>query len=408
MGYSDRERAGPADGVRILPFSHATIASLRSDWEDLAASAGDPNVFLEPWFAQAALEIIAADEADIAAFLAEGRLIGLVIFARDASYAHLPLDHYRSHLHAHQFLATPLVRRGCEGRFAAMLTAWLDSAPAAVSFCRLTHMSEAAAIRSALEAYCLGDNRRCDIVHRCHRPAIDASQDADSYLESHISSRRKKRLRRLGRRLAEMGEVRFEQLQDADQLERWLDEFLTLERKGWKGEEGTAITCRPGESVFFRQLAAAAMGRGQLVFSRLTVDGKGVAYAFDLRSADRIFCLKVAYDADFSRFSPGMQLEFHCLQTFLGDPSIRFVDSCAASGNTSLEGLWVQSVSIVQMVVARKGLRYGLPLTAARLLEQASAAGARIIRPRQAHRKLSPAMEIPRDMKAPKGMETRT
>lgn len=398
MAYSDKERAGRTDGVHVLPFSPAAIASLRPDWDDLAASAGDPNIFLEPWAAQAALDLVVPDEADIAAFRAEGRLIALAVLARDASYARLPLDHYRSHLHAHQFLATPLVRRGCEGRFAAMLTGWLDRAPASIGFCRLTHMGEAAAIRSALEAYCLKDNRRCDIVHRFERPAIDAGQDADTYLESQISGKRKKRLRRLGRRLAETGEVRFEQLLDADHLAIWLDDFLTLERKGWKGEEGTAITCSPGEVSFFRRLAADAMSRGQLLFSRLTVGGRGVAYAFDLRSADRVFCLKVAYDPDFSRFSPGMQLEFHCLQYFLREPSIGFVDSCAAGGNTSLEGLWVQSIPIVQMVIARKGLRYGLSLTAARILEQASAAGTRIIRPRQMDKTLTPAVHTPPDI----------
>nr|GGI01307.1 hypothetical protein GCM10011355_31640 [Aquisalinus luteolus] len=351
-----------------------------AQWEELSADVADRNVFLEPWAAQAAVGLIGPDEAIIVAFFEKGRLIGLAVFACDARYAHLPLGHYRSHLHAHQFLATPLVRRGKEVVFARMLTECLDRAPAYINFCRFTHMAADTAVRAALEAFCAGGNRRCDIVQLVERPAIDATQDLEGYLKAHVSSRRKKRLRRLGRRLAELGDVRFEHLQDQAQLADWLDDFLALEQKGWKGEVGTAINCRPAETAFFRHLAEAAMQRGQLIFSRLTVGGKGVAYALDLRSADRVFSLKVAYDADYASYSPGMQLEFHCLKYFLNEPSIGFVDSCATSANTCLRGLWAQSVSVMQIVIARKGLRYGLPLTAARLLEHASAVGTRIRR----------------------------
>lgn len=380
MAYSDRQERCWADGAHVLPFSRASIALLRADWEDLAACGIERNVFLEPWVAQAALSLIAPDEADIVAFYDTDRLIGLAIVVRAARYAHLPLTHYCSHLHVHQFLATPLVRQEGERCFAAMLTGWLDRAPDSVTFCRFTHMSADAPVHKALQTFCGEDNRRCDVVQRQERPAIDARQDLDEYLNTHISSRRKKRLRRLGRRLAELGQVRFEQIKDPASLGRWLDDFMALEQKGWKGNAGTAITCSAAEVSFFRQLAGEALRRDQLIFSRLTVGGHAVAYALDLRSGDRVFSLKVAFDPDYSRFSPGMQLEFHCLQHFLADPSVSFVDSCASAGNTSLRGLWAQSVPIAQLVVARKGLRYGLPLTAARFLEKASAAGTRIIR----------------------------
>ena len=380
MAYSDRQGGYRADGVHVLPLSLDSITALRSAWADLADDCADRNVFLEPWAVQAAIGIAGPNEADIVAFFEAGRLIGLAIFAKEASYARLPLGHYRSHVHAHQFLATPLVRQGWEKRFAAMLTGWLDRAPDNVTFCRFTHLPADGAVYSALKAHCVEDSRRCDIVQRRERPVLDARLDADGYLRTHVSSRRKKRLRRLDRRLAETGGVRFEQLKDPACLTSWIDHFLTLEHQGWKGQAGTAIKCRPAEVSFLRELAGEALRRDQLVFSRLVAGERAVAYALDLRSADRVFCLKVAYDPDFCRFSPGIQLEYHCLQHFLQDAAINCVDSCASAGNSSLTGLWAQSVSIVQLVIGRKGLRYNIPLGAARLLEQTSAIGTRMIK----------------------------
>jgi len=383
MAYGDSQDQYGTDGVHVLPYTPASIAALRADWEDLAANAIEPNVFLEPWVAEAALELVSPDRAEIVAFFDEGRLIAIAVMTAGHRYAHLPLEHSRSHVHPHQFLATPLVREGCEQRFAALTGIWLDTGPDSINFCRLTHMAESGAVHKAVQEHCAMDGRRCEIVHRTARPAIDATLDLAAYLDNHVSRRRKKRLRRLARRLDEQGIVQYEKLTAEGRVSEWLSDFLALEQGSWKGSARTAIQCNGAETAFFHALIPEAHRRGQLVFNRLTVDGKAIAYALDLRSGKTVFSLKVAFDTEFARFSPGMQLEFHCLQQYLADPETAFVDSCATGGSTSLCGLWGQSISITQTVIARKGLRYGLPLTAARILEQASAASTRIIRHRE-------------------------
>lgn len=377
---ASRGPAAPAleDGARIIPLTADAISALFPLWSDLIDNAADPNVFLEPWLVARSLPLIAPDVADLLLCASEGKLVALAIICRNGQYAKLPLTHYSSHLHCHQFLATPLVRQGAEVTAAQQIAGWIDHAPEAVSFCRFTHCNGNARFLTALKAVCSRDGRRFDQVHRFDRPAIDATMPVDDYLTAHVSRHRRKKLRRAARRLADNGPVAFERLNDADAAPRWLDDFLALEDKGWKGEAGTSIRNDAAETAFFEALVPEALSRGQLCFHRLLVDGQGVAYALDLQAGSRVFCLKVAFDPAFARYSPGMQLELHCLKHYLQDDSVEAVDSCSADGNLTLTCLWGQTQPVVQVVMARRGIRYQLPLTLARALEQASSTSNRL------------------------------
>jgi CelD/BcsL family acetyltransferase involved in cellulose biosynthesis len=72
---------------------------------------------------------------------------------------------------------------------------------------------------------------------------------------------------------------------------------------------GTAITSRPDTKSFYESLAAWAADNGWLRLWLLRLDGRAIAFALDLAAENVYYGLKVGYDPEFARFSPGMILQ---------------------------------------------------------------------------------------------------
>ena len=53
------------------------------------------------------------------------------------------------------------------------------------------------------------------------------------------------------------------------------------------------------------------------------------------------FAFKTAFDEDFARFSPGLQLQVENL-ALLGDGAIDWCDSCAEPGHSMIERIWME------------------------------------------------------------------
>ena len=93
-----------------------------------------------------------------------------------------------------------------------------------------------------------------------------------------------------------------------------LDDFLTLESKGWKGVNGSAITCSPQTLLFYRRVAQEAAHRGYLKIYSLERDGSPISMHLGLQMQNRYYAPKVAYDEGLSRYSPGQVLVERVIQ----------------------------------------------------------------------------------------------
>ena len=78
-------------------------------------------------------------------------------------------------------------------------------------------------------------------VRLWERAALRPVGTFDGWFESNFSRKRRKEYRRIRSRLAEQGKLAIETWSDREPLERWIDELLSLEAKGWKGRQKTAI-----------------------------------------------------------------------------------------------------------------------------------------------------------------------
>jgi CelD/BcsL family acetyltransferase involved in cellulose biosynthesis len=127
--------------------------------------------------------------------------------------------------------------------------------------------------------------------------------------EQGLSARRRSDLRRARRRAEQLGAVSCEVLSPAPaQLEPLVDEALRVEAAGWKGRAGTALLHDSTRQDFFRRYAAAASSRGILRLCLLRIGGRAAAMQVAVETGGRFWLLKVGYDEEFARCSPGSLL----------------------------------------------------------------------------------------------------
>lgn len=181
------------------------------------------------------------------------------------------------------------------------------------------------------------------------RPMVDS----ETYFKTVLSPKWRRNLPEKYDKLNNIGHLETLELKPGDDLDYWLKSFFALEASGWKGKLGTAIACSPIDVRFFEELSKGGFDRRQLQILMLRLDDRPIAMQYNLVSHQAVFALKIAYDEDFKRYSPGMLLGVEAFKLFHGRPDISWVDSCpTAPVNTDREDLWNESRLIRHILVS--------------------------------------------------------
>ena len=340
--------------------SHPTLpprsAPSAAQWQALAASASEANAFYAPDMLISALTHLANDgEVHVIEAWADGLLIGLLPINIRPRHGRLPLRCIGNWMHPHCFFGAPLVLAGREQEAWTILLDRLDTAPWARGFLHLESIDAAGNNAAAIEAVCVTQGRGRREIHRYERAMLRSDLDADAYWEAQVRSKKRKELRRLQKRLTDMGTVDTRLLDDAADLADWCEAFLALEAAGWKGANGTAMADCPDHAAFFRDACTAAFADGRLHMLRMDLDGKPIAMLVNFRHLDGAFSFKIAFDEALGRFSPGVLIEIANLHAVQGNPAIAWMDSCAAPDHPMIDSLWAERRTIVQYRIALHG-----------------------------------------------------
>jgi CelD/BcsL family acetyltransferase involved in cellulose biosynthesis len=353
---------------QAAPRAHAPkLRFAARDWRDLAQSAEtarwdalsqwatEPNPFHESWFLLAALRAFdPTGEVSLLCLEADGQLAGVLPVRRERSYYGRPLPHWRNWLHANAFLGVPLVAPGFEQAFWRELIAWCDAQAGGALFLHLAEMPLHGPLFGALRGVLAEQRRPAALVHRYERAMLQSGLSPQEYYEQSISKKRRKELSRRYKRLAECGDLAIERRMDAADIDPWLDEFLALERAGWKGKAGSALASRPETEALSREAMREAAERGRLERLTLRLDGRAVAILTSFLTPPGAFGFKTAYDEAFARSSPGVFLQREFLQV-LTDPAIAWCDSCAAPDHPMIDHFWRERRPIGRISIAIGG-----------------------------------------------------
>lgn len=347
---------------------HAELARHVQPWEQLIEQIAEPNVFYAPWALLPAVR-----------HLRGGQAVRVLLFYQDAERGQLdgviPLFErtcggFPALLHAYQhrycFLCEPLLRPGREAEVAETFVTWLHQRRFRWPLLRLCGLDGNGLWLPRLEAALEAGRVHFRRTRTLQRALLRTGGDLQAYL-AHIPAKKRREYRRLRERLAEQGELRVDVLQPgAADLQVWLDQFVTLEARGWKGREGTALGSRPACRQFFEETAHSFHQRGRLMMLRMTLDGRPLAMSCDFLGPPGRYAFKTAYDEDYSRYAPGVLLELEnaCLAFESG---LQWLDSCAAPDNEMINRIYPDRRTLVDLTVCPLGAARGVLWLAARL-----------------------------------------
>ncbi|MFN3468173.1 MAG: GNAT family N-acetyltransferase [Novosphingobium sp.] len=340
--------------ARIVRWSDWADEAQIARWDALARAPSTPNPFFEAWYLLPALA--AFDPAGTGRLLiveAGEELIGLMPLAAPRRYGRWPLPHLATWLHPNAFLGAPLVKTGMEMPFWQAMLACLDAQGAhhGALFMHFPAMPLKERLVRSLFAHARGEGRKAVLVMREERAMLQSALGPDAYLEQALTAKKRKELRRQHARLSELGNLVFERREDAQGVDDWIEAFLDLERKGWKGRSGSAMAGSPQTLALFRQSLGKAARIGRLERLSLSLDGRPVAMLANFLTPPGSFSFKTAFDEDFARYSPGVLLQRENLG-LLEREGIFWCDSCAAPDHPMIDSLWTERRAIGRISVA--------------------------------------------------------
>lgn len=343
------------DALRLLTLPEIEQPAFVTAWERLVADAAEPNPFFEPWFLLPSLRQWAAGrQVVVKAWYCDGALCGLLPIRRSADYYSHTMPHATGWLHANAFCGVPLVAAGHEHAFWRALLTHFDRNPRRALFLHLPKLAVDGPVYSALDRVIGASGRAHYVVAEESRALLTGDLDAAAYIETAMSPKKRKELRRQHNRLAEEGALTFDRVTDAADLPGWTEEFLALEAAGWKGAAGSALASAPDTAAFFTQALAGAAQAGRLERLALRLDGRAIALLVNLMTAPGAYSFKTAFDEDYARFSPGMLLQLENL-ALLERTNIDWADSCAVEGHPMIERLWRDKRRMVSCNIAIGG-----------------------------------------------------
>lgn len=312
------------------------------EWDRLSASALEPNPFYSRRYVLAGLDTIDRETSVAAVSVRNeaGELVGLFPFRR-RYIAPFPWSVARGAENSQQFCGVPLVAR--DGA-PLVIDAWLQTLDEGVvpQFWALGNIPIEGPVARLINYSAAARGMKSAAVLPYERPYLTRHLGGFAgHCEKVVSRSRHQDINRNLRRLRELGEVTFERAVEPAEVAKRLEQFLEMERSGWKGRYGTAFLCNPDEADFARRaLGDTQNPAGRSAIDSLLLDGVPIAMSVNLVSGRTMFTPKCTYDEQFRKYSPGLVLEYLIVERFHSDMTISEMDAATTKGGHVVQGLW--------------------------------------------------------------------
>jgi CelD/BcsL family acetyltransferase involved in cellulose biosynthesis len=322
-------------------------------WKELAAQSVEPNPFFEPEYVLPAARLLGGRRVGALVVRESGRWAACLPIHRPRRWHRVPLGCVATWQHRYCFLGTPLVRADRVGSAVSALAGELMSRRGA-SYAGLDALADEGPVREALRRAVELHGTGEITVNRHRRAVLRRPELADE--APAVKGKHRRELERKRRRLADElgGPLR---TVDRAEDEGAVEDFLELEASGWKGREGTAMASLEHDADFFRAVCASFRDLGRLHLLSLEGSGRRVAMACSLRAGEGIFCLKIAFDEGWRRYSPGALLVLDHASWFARHSNAAWMDSCVQPENELVNRLWADRRGITTLAIPASSAR---------------------------------------------------
>jgi hypothetical protein len=113
---------------------------------------------------------------------------------------------------------------------------------------------------------------------------------------------------------------------DSQQIENCIKEYGELEEKGWKGRQGTAVGSSNTQILFYKNILKNFCDQGEGIVYKLLLDEKCIASQICLERDGILISLKIGYDENFKKFSPGFLLQYEIFKKIFSEKKIRVIE----------------------------------------------------------------------------------
>ncbi|MEN6495924.1 MAG: GNAT family N-acetyltransferase [Thermoguttaceae bacterium] len=137
-----------------------------------------------------------------------------------------------------------------------------------------------------------------------------------------------RKLRQNRRKVEGTAEAAFSTVSTLPELEQAYEDFLKAEASSWKGQQGTCTALLFDQPMreFYRQLMRRLAARQRCEIHLLRLDDRPIAGQYTLVTGDTVYVLKIGYDGDYARLSPGVVLQDRLFRYCANRPSIQRLD----------------------------------------------------------------------------------
>ena len=334
-------------GVRIVNLARVADEDLVR-WRELAAGAYEANPFYEPDFLLPAVSHLDDSPTKLLVAEAGDRWVGAVPVTSLRWRPQIPALMAWHGLYS--YLCTPLLdQRHLTEALGALIAQ--GSREAGRQMLIGTRVSVDERLAPAMVAALKAARRHLAGRSEVERAVLRRREDGD-YL-SHLKPHHKREYKRQRRRLEEaLGAplAMTDRAGDPEAVER----FLELERGGWKGRAGPAFASGTGDADFFREVCRRFSAEGRMQLLELSAGDKAVAMKCNLHAGEGSFAFKIAFEEEYARYSPGIQLELENIRAF-HEVGLKWMDSCADPDNRMINRLWADRRRLCTVVLAKNG-----------------------------------------------------
>lgn len=354
--------------VRRLPA--ATYgASYAEAFADLCRRAEAPNLHMAPAAVAAAMSFgIAEDNIVILAAQEQGneRLLGVWALRRARSLQNGLVPVLEAPLvPLYEVSSAPVLGRERAGEVATALVQAIIEAADLPKVLKLPLLPMQGSVFAALETALAVTNSTIATFERWQRPMLvsEPGDDAERYLRRALGQGYKKRMQQ-HRQLEKAGALSYQRQRGADAIAA-LEDFLNLEAAGWKGRGGTALASLPQHGAYIREIVRNFGATDAIRVDLLRLDDQPIAGGLLLDLAGQSHFLKIAYDEDKARLSPGRALAVEMLRADFAAGRPFRLDSGAGDRVDPSAYPWGERQEMANAIVALAGRSALLPRLAA-------------------------------------------
>jgi CelD/BcsL family acetyltransferase involved in cellulose biosynthesis len=330
------------------------LAPFAEQWRKLAGRALEANVFYEPAFAIEAARVFGGDAGAVLVWSGTNprELLGFFPARIETRRYGLKLPVLVGWTHPYAPLGTPLVEREAAEPVIAAWLGYLTDSPVLPGTLLLPFLPVDGAFAAALGAIMRRAQMAAADFNRHSRAQLIPRGDRSLYVEWALDVHKYKELRRMGRRLADLGAMLFTTKTEPSDIAAGIEDFCALEARGWKGRAGTAVSGHDDIRRFVKRALSGLAAEGKVSIDRFYFDGRPIAVTITLRSADAAWFWKISYDENYARYSPGVILTTAITEQLADDVTIARTDSCATANHPMIDHIWRERLTLCDRLIA--------------------------------------------------------